>query len=110
MSNGISEIRMRGLEMQWTGLFSRRGAVRCSLERSGNAEPGRLWDGGSGLVIAKYVTAFHKPAEFQQFDPHGTHCVRASNTTSRPDFVATACNLDEAHFAFLGDEMDSKIA
>jgi hypothetical protein len=26
----------------------------------------RLWDGGSGLVIAKYVTAFHEPARTQQ--------------------------------------------
>jgi hypothetical protein len=35
----------------------------------------RLWDGGSGLVIAKYVTAFHEPARTQQWhaDETGLH-------------------------------------
>lgn len=30
----------------------------------------------SGLVIAKYVTAFHKPAKWQQFDPQQMHQVQ----------------------------------
>lgn len=37
----------------------------------------RLWDGGSGLVIAKYVTAFHEPAEALQQPPARTPGVRA---------------------------------
>lgn len=40
----------------------------CSVGRE-EQERGawRLWDGGSGLVIAKYVTAFHEPARTQQW-------------------------------------------
>jgi len=45
----------------------------------------RLWDGGSGLVIAKYVTAFHEPARALQLHADATESRASSCVATRPD-------------------------
>lgn len=64
----------------------------------------------SGLVIAKYVTAFHKPAEWQQFDPQQMH--RAQYVRAMLHRGQTRCLQYNVHpwpngisLLFLGDDI-----